>query len=268
MKGLKAFLTGIYIVIIILLLLCFKKCDSKVNVTVPEPPIEIDSLATDTASIDTIPEEISIKESFKADVVMCIDCTSSMNNIINTIKNNAINIYADIKSRCRDKGKDITSMRIKVIGFRDYSDNKTFEVSDFFNMPEHEEDFKKYISQLKTYGGGDRPERGYDALSYAFKSSWKKGDEVHQVVILWTDADTHPLNGCMNIKDSTKELYNIRKRELNEKGTRLILFAPQYPCWDILQENLDNTTRHEVAAGGGLSDVDYEEILKTLSETI
>ena len=43
MKGLKAFLTGIYIVIIVLLLLCFKKCDSKVNVAGPEPPIEIDS---------------------------------------------------------------------------------------------------------------------------------------------------------------------------------------------------------------------------------
>ena len=91
MKALKTILISVYVIIIILLLLSLLRCRNDV----PQ-------------HTDIIPKPV-IKEKFKADVVMCIDCTSSMNNIINTIKNNALTFYPDLKQRCISQGKEITS---------------------------------------------------------------------------------------------------------------------------------------------------------------
>ena len=69
MKGLKVILVSTYIIIIILLLLSLKRCD------------------------DNTHSSVVIKEKFNAEVVMCIDCTSSMSSLIGTIKRNALNFY-------------------------------------------------------------------------------------------------------------------------------------------------------------------------------
>ena len=48
----------------------------------------------------------------------------------------------------------------------------------------------------------------------------------------------------------------------------MVLFAPLDVSWTELEKTWNNTTRHDVSTGGALSDVDYEDILKTLSERI
>ena len=55
---------------------------------------------------------------------------------------------------------------------------------------------------------------------------------------------------------------------MNPKGKRLILFAPNDNTWTNIETIFDNTSRHDVNAGKGLTDVDYDEIINTLSETI
>lgn len=267
MKSLRTILVLVYVIIIILLLLSLKDCSNRA-VHVPLPAVRVDTVNQDMIRMDSVVEGVPIKEKFKADVVMCIDCTNSMNNIITTIKNNAMHLYPDIKRMCRDRGKDIISMRIKVIGFRDFCDLQAFECSPFYDMQNHESDFRAFVSNLSIVGGGDAPERAYDALSQAFQCDWNVSPDVHQVVILWTDAESHPLLGTINIEQSTNNLSSLWMNKLNSEGRRLILFTPNVISWNTLVDKLDNTVRHDVVAGGGLSEVDYEEILKTLTETM
>lgn len=262
MKTLKTLLISVYVIIIILLLLGLLKCEHKT--TTIKQPVR-DSFIHNR---DTIQQKIVIKEKFKADVVMCIDCTSSMNNIISTIKKNALTLYSDLKQKCISQGKEITSMRIRVIGYRDLGDTTPFETSEFYDIPEMETDLKNFVSHLSPVGGGDSPEHAYDALAMAINSSWKKENDVHQIIILWTDNASHPLSGKNGVPSSYNEFKALWEEKMSPKGKRLILFAPEVDSWTILGESWDNTTRHDVNTGGGLSDVDYEEILKTLSEKI
>ena len=245
MKGLKVILVLTYVIIILLLLLSLKKCNNNAHTT------------------------IAIKEKFNADVVMCIDCTSSMSSIIGTIKNNALNFYPDIKKRCVEQGKEILYMRVKVIAFGDFCDEQLFEESSFYSFPEQEKEFKSYVHDLKDYGGGDEPERAYDALSMAIQSNWSNNPNTRKVIILWTDVPSHPLSGTANsgIRDFD-ELTSIWNTKLPKESKRLIMFAPSHATWNIIENNWDNAKRHDVTTGGGLTDVDYNEILKTLSESI
>ena len=44
---------------------------------------------------------------YNVDIVMCIDCTGSMGDLLDTVKTNALKFYPDLKSRCDAKGKEI-----------------------------------------------------------------------------------------------------------------------------------------------------------------
>ena len=257
MKSLKITLVAVYIIIIILLLLGLLRCEHRQRGTSPD---------RDTIVSDENPQ---IKEKFKADVVMCIDCSGSMTYMINTVKNNAMTFYSDLKHKCIAEGKEITSMRVKVIGFRDLSDIRPFEESSFFDLPSEEKEFRNFVSKLQALGGGiDIPEHSYDALAMAINSSWNTGRDVHHIIILWTDAGSHPLSGKNGVPTTTEELTALWHDKMNAKNKRLILFAPTESTWIMLKQQWDKTTLHDVNAGGGLSDLDYEEILKTLSERI
>ena len=273
MKFLRTFLTSIYVVLIILLLL---RCCDGCHRTPPMPTTPTQPTPTPSPTTPDEPE-VPIKESFKADVVMCIDVTGSMEAIINTIKENALRFYPDLKARCRREGKDIKSMRIRVIGFRDYpipagnvpmpSIGVPFEMSDFFKMPTQEEDFRSFVANLQPIGGGDGPEAGYDALALALKSEWDRSDDVRQVVILWTDDASQPAGRNPEVVKDYGELESLWKNMSSSKK-RLFLFVPQHPTWEALARQWDKTICRDVTLGGGLTDVDYEEILRTISERV
>lgn len=281
MKVLKTILVSVFVILIILLLLILLRCGCRdrtgnrtgdrlgeqpgETVIQPTPPGR-DSLVEEA---DSVPQGVVIKEKFKADVVMCIDCTGSMESIINTIKSNAQTFYSDLKRKSIEQGKEISSMRIKVIGFRDFDrEAAPFEVSDFFELPAGKGGFSNFVSRLSPNGGGDEPELGYDALAQAVNSDWKTGNDIHQVIILWTDASSHPLSGKNGVPRSFSDLKSMWNDKMNSRGKHLFLFAPADPTWTNLESALDRTIRHDVSAGGGLSDLDYEEILETLSESI
>lgn len=251
MKGLKAFLAGIYVILVILLFLLVWWCRSRETVDPDNPPV---------------------KERFKADVVMCIDATGSMSNIINIVKGNALNFYDDIKRASRKQGKDITDMRIKVVVFRDFlgaaSPQESLNESGFFNMPEQEMNLKKYIGEIVPKGGLDHEEIGLDALAFAMNSDWNEASDVKRVIILWTDAPTKSPQGGGRHKLYT--LTDISDKWNSEMGTSkaMILFTPEDPTWKNVVSSMDNVTIHPTTGGGGLSELDYEEILRSISEGI
>lgn len=246
MKSLKITLVGTYVVLIILLLLGLVKCDDPEKTT-PIPPIQ---------------------ETFKADVIFCIDCTGSMGSMLSTIKENALSFYSDMKEKCLVYGKEITSMRIKVIAFRDITDTHAYEESPFYLMPVQAYTFNAFVSNLSANGGGDTPEIAYDALGLAINSSWINESDVHQVIILWTDAPSHPLTSTVPGPVSFQQMTSDWITKMNSQGKRLILFAPEDPSWLSITDSWDKIVRHDVSLGSGLSDLDYEEIIRALSESI
>ncbi len=71
---------------------------------------------------------------YTVDLVFCIDATGNMNPVINMVKNNALSFYSDLMNALNAKGKRVESVRIKVIAFRDYLEDKddAMLVTDFF----------------------------------------------------------------------------------------------------------------------------------------
>lgn len=59
-------------------------------------------------------------QDYHVDIVFCIDCTETMDNILNIIKEKAISFYSDVQQSMSDKDKRISKLRVRVVAFRDY----------------------------------------------------------------------------------------------------------------------------------------------------
>lgn len=160
------------------------------------------------------------------DVVMCIDVTGSMSDIINTVKSNAISFYDLFNECCVENGITMTGLNTQVIAFRDKNvdGDDWMSVSPTYTLPEEKSEFQSFVNALDADGGGDMPESGLEALQVAFeKSDWGVDDGYHrQVVILWTDAPYLVGESYTDLVISDAEyMWNSMP-----SGRRMILFAP------------------------------------------
>lgn len=220
---------------------------------------------------------------YNVDMVFCIDCTGSMKKIIDIVKTNALNFYNDVTAVMEKKHKHVTQLRVRVVAFRDYlaDDENAMLVTDFFRLPQEAEEFERCVSSLKADGGGDIPEDGLEALAYAIKSKWStEGMKRRQVIVVWTDASTHPLG----YGKESKYYPNGMARNLAElsawwggaqqtgyvdnNAKRLLLFAPDAADWNVISSNWDNVLHFPSEAGDGLENLEYEEIINVISNSI
>lgn len=234
----------------------------------------------------------NFKLTYNVDLVLCIDATYSMEHIIDTVKKNALNLHQDIYNKMREKNKVIENLRVRVIGFRDYLEDgdEAMLASDFFRLPDEAESFEACMNYIDADGGGDIPEDGLEALAYAIRSPWEqKGTKKRHVVVVWTDAYTHPLgfgkaapnypkNMAANFEELTqwwgdKQLGGY----MDQHAKRLLMFAPSeyqdegrvIPTqWKIISETWDNAVLAPVVSDQGLEEWQYEEILAAICNTI
>lgn len=220
---------------------------------------------------------------YNVDIVMCIDCTGSMGDLLNTVKANALKFYPDLKKACEEKSKNVDQLRIKVIAFRDYNADGAdgMHETEFYSIPDQESDFKNYINSLYPDGGGDEPENGLEAISLAINSDWTKGgDKRRHVVVVWTDASAHPLeatitknsfypSGLPKTYDELSDWWNDEQGgKMNRSAKKLIIFAPDAYPWTDMGLNFDSAIHYPAKAGEGLSDVDYKTILSSIVNSI
>ena len=223
------------------------------------------------------------KLTYNVDMVFCIDCTMSMEYILNVVKTNALNFYEDVTKKMEEKHKHISQLRVRVVAFRDYlADGKdAMLVTDFFRLPEQAEDFERCVRSLQADGGGDDPEDGLEALAYAIKSKWDtEGMKKRQVIVVWTDDATHPLgfgraseyypNGmAADLNELTAWWGSAQQKGfIDNNAKRLLLFAPDVPDWNVISRNWENVLHFPSTAGEGLSEYEYEQIIDTISNTI
>jgi len=219
--------------------------------------------------------------SYHVDIVMCIDATGSMSPIIGKVKENALRFYDDLATLMRQKSKQIDVLRVKVIAFRDYyvDGDKSMEISDFLTLPDHKDEFKKFIDAIQADGGGDEPENGLEALALAIQSDWsKEGDKRRQIILLWTDASTHPLefkaeskpqNYPTSIPKNFDDLSDLWDGQtMSRASKRLIMYTPDAYAWTDIANHWENTIQYPSKAGEGLNEVDYQTILDAIANSV
>ncbi|KOY87715.1 hypothetical protein AD998_17680 [bacterium 336/3] len=219
--------------------------------------------------------------SYHVDIVMCIDATGSMSPIIGKVKENALRFYDDLATLMRQKSKQIDKLRVKIIAFRDYyvDGDKSMETSEFLTLPDQKDEFKKFIDAIQADGGGDEPENGLEALALAIQSDWsKEGDKRRQIVLLWTDASTHPLEFKADSKpqnyptsipknfDDLSDLWD--GQTMSRASKRLIMYTPDAYAWTDIANHWENTIQYPSKAGEGLNEVDYQTILDAIANSV
>lgn len=218
---------------------------------------------------------------YTVDIIMCIDSTGSMAPIIDTVKNNALRFYEDLMQVMKQKEKAIDTLRVKVISYRDYyydGDESMLE-SSFFELPDQNNLFQSFIEDIKAEGGGYEPECGLEALSLAIRSPWNRsGDKKRQIIVVWTDASTHPLEKEQNNKpanypqhmpDDFDGLTDLWEGQfMGRSAKRLIIYAPDAYAWTDMANHWDNTIQYPSKAGEGLSEIDYQTILDAIASSV
>lgn len=221
---------------------------------------------------------------YNIDICLCIDKTGSMSPIINTVKANALNLYADISNALEEKGKHVNQLRIRIVWFGDYvadGDNAMI-VSDFLNMPEDMEKFREGVECITAYGGGDTPEDGLEALAIAMRSPWcRDGWKKRHIIALFTDAPAHDLGYSSkvagypraNMPKTFGELSAMwgdedTPGEMDFQAKRLLLFAPNDSYWKTISNAWENTIIRNAREATGLSDVTYQAMLDTIVNSV
>ncbi|MEO1655736.1 MAG: VWA domain-containing protein, partial [Bacteroidota bacterium] len=160
-----------------------------------------------------------------------------------------------------------------------YDEDESMFESDFFVLPDQNDSFKGFIENIKAEGGGYEPECGLEALSMAIRSPWNKsGDKKRQIIVVWTDASTHPLEKDQNRKpdhypenlpedfDALTDLWE--GQFMGRSAKRLIIYAPDAYAWTDMANHWDNTIQYPSKAGEGLSEIDYQTILDAIASSV
>lgn len=231
--------------------------------------------------------------SYNVDIVFCIDCTETMDNILNIVKQRALSFYDDVQRTLHEKDKVVDQLRVRVVAFRDYlayaeegrkkvRQNEPMLVSDFFLLPQEAHKLEVSVNSLYPIGGGDEEEDGLEALAYAIRSPWTtRGSKDRHIIVIWSDAAPHRLGfaagspryprGMARSMDELTQWWGDRYDPgymPEQAAKRLILFAPNRGGWKTISENWDNVVHFPSNAGDGLKEVDYQTILSCIAQTI
>jgi Flp pilus assembly protein TadG len=164
------------------------------------------------SSVVTTKAAIAKPDVRQLDLVFCIDATGSMSNTLTAVKNNALNLEANLNDELVRRGiPKFDAMRVRAIYFRDFggtylngtssynvtywtgtkyatkttrpsdADYWTFvgdpfpmKMSNFFNLPADRTSFQSYVSPESASGGGDLPEAGLECINEAIDSPFAK----------------------------------------------------------------------------------------------
>lgn len=216
---------------------------------------------------------------YAVDLVMCIDGTGSMGHLIEEVKSAALKFYDQLEAKMKEKSKKIDQLRARVIVFRDYwadPEDQVMQCSDFFDLRSQSQDFANFVSVIEADGGGDEPENGLEAVGLALKSSWEKGDFSKQryVLVVYTDASAHSLEKPSkpgyypsDIPQTFDDLTDYW-HEMPASAKRLLLFAPDAEPWTVMGNSWDNTIHYVSAAGNGLEEVEMDQILDAIANSV
>ena len=189
---------------------------------------------------------------YNVDIVMCIDATGSMSPIIDEVKGNAISFYQRFVDSMEENDKEVAQLRIKVIVFRDYGcDDEPMVESQFYALPDQNDEFRSFVSSIEAKGGGDGPENALEAIALALKSDWTTGGSKRRhAILVFSDAPALrlgersgsssypsglPTESCISMRSFASRYYTRRKTAMkSETSTKKSYFPKQWSYTTIL----------------------------------
>ena len=223
---------------------------------------------------------------YAVDIIFCIDVTGSMGPVIEAVKENVRSFHSLLDSAMAEKEKAISQLRVRVIAYRDFADNPSnaIELTGFLTLPGRTGEFESFVQRLRATGGGDEPESGLEALSLAIDSDWERGqDRRRHVIALFTDASAHPLGDAAargvstyppSVPATLDELFerwgypSSQSATMENSAKRLLLFAPDTTPWNLIAADWNNTIFLPSKAGEGLEEVEMQEIIHAIANSI
>lgn len=223
---------------------------------------------------------------YAVDIVLCIDATASMGPTLNNVKHSALSFPNRLAQEMTAKGRGISSLRLKLIAFRDYGDcaDDAMSESPFFRVPSDLDQFEKAVRALRPVGGGDEPESGLEALALAIASDWERGlDRRRHVVVVFTDASAHKLGDTRHtgvptyprsVPPTLEGLFQQwgsgqnRDALMEDSAKRLLMFAPETYPWTDIADEWNNTIFFPSEAGEGLEEWEMDQIIATIVNSL
>lgn len=214
------------------------------------------------------------------DIVFCIDGTGSMANCIDKLKEHALTFQSKFSQYLLTNNTEITSLRVKLITFRDYGfDSDAMVISDFYELPNEEEAFRLALNEIDAHGGDDNPENGLEALYYAMKSDFYTGRKDRQIIVLFTDAEALPLLERKGSKSYPADMVDEtgfqtmwacgdQSCKLRNNLKRLVIFAPAGTKYEELSNNFEQAYFTAVEGDNGLEDINFDEIIKIIAASV
>lgn len=216
---------------------------------------------------------------YNVDIVMCIDATGSMKPIIEEVKANAMSFYQKFVEAMEENDKEVEQLRIKVIAFRDYGcDAEPMVESQFFVLPEQNEEFRAFVASIEAKGGGDEPENALEALALAIKSDWVAGaGKKRHAIMMFSDASaldlgaradspSYPAGMPATLAEMGEWWHGTGQMTVGSydtKAGRLVAFVPNAESWTNLQA-WDRFWPAFSKAGTGLDEVDIQSAIELL----
>ena len=180
-----------------------------------------------------------MRKDYTVDMVFCIDATGSMEDttggqkrIINMVKENALNFYADLMRKMAEKhknamgGGDIPEDGLEALAYAIKSDWTT-EGTD-----------QRRVIVVWT-DAGTHP-LGYGASMPGYPRGMPRN--MSELSDWWA--------------------------EIPKKTSRLVLYAPDEPGWSYISAHWDNVVHYPSVAGNGLAECDYSSILDVLAQSL
>lgn len=219
-----------------------------------------------------------------ADIVFCIDGTSSMSRksadgesrLIDEAKAHAEKLSEEFIATAADHNYALEKLRIKVIVFRDYEydGDMSMQQTDFYTIPDQAPELTSFIKSIDAVGGGDAAENALEALAYAFRSDWTKegGGSRRHITVLFTDAPALPLGDrkdCSGYPDDLpksleelKEMWTCADQmtTMSTRWRRLVIIAPSDESWAEIA-SWEAVTSVPVNLNAGLSELSMEDII-------
>jgi Mg-chelatase subunit ChlD len=120
----------------------------------------------------------------KIDVVFAIDCTGSMADEIEAVKDNVKKMMANLQS-----GQPRPDVRFGIVAFRDRGDEF---VTRTYPLTGNIDEIKNHVDSLVADGGGDTPESVNEALHKAVQEmNWDGDQKTSRMLFLIGDAGPH-----------------------------------------------------------------------------
>lgn len=223
--------------------------------------------------------------SYAVDIVFVIDVTGSMEPVLDQVRKGALSFHDELGLAMQEKNKRISSLRIRTIAYRDYLYDRHEDVmlaTDFLNLPDQAADFDEAVGLLQPFGGGDEPESGLEALSFAIHSDWERGlDRRRHIIVLFTDASAHPPEAAWhvtgnlypgilypNLDELTEAWEDDSSGPMEFSAKRLLLYAPDVYPWSEISASWSNTLHYLSQAGDGLADYEFRQIIDSIANSV